>query len=194
MATVLSTQLANAEAQPPILSEIGILGGKLRIAHGSILCPFATVALNDIYALVRLPSHARIAQIWIKNSVDPGATLTVNIGLYRARGIKSNYIGRYLDASAENGDDAIDGDFDCFANTVSFNSAHAYGEILTQENNDTTRAAFHGLPIWEFVKDIGANALTADPGGNFDVCMTVNSVSGADTDTLFCYSIFYVID
>ena len=62
---------------------VGTMSGRVRAAIGNLL-PSAAPVAGDIGRLCRLPSNARIQQLFIEMDDQGGATTTVDVGLYVA--------------------------------------------------------------------------------------------------------------
>jgi hypothetical protein len=118
-------------------------------------CGKAELASGDsiasIYRCVRVPSNCRISQVLLKCSAI--TTCAGDIGVYRA-------------------DTGAVVDVDLFASAQSLASALA---ILTDVTNESTTITpvIAEQPLWQ------AGGLTADPGGYFDIAVTLTAAAGS---------------
>lgn len=159
MAVVLtgkSTAITNAVATPRVPNPTGLDGGLVRRKQGFCVMT-STDSATSVYRFARLPSNCYMDAITM-HCLDIGTTGTADIGLY-------------YPTTHANGGTVIDSD--AFASAVNFHGGAVEGPHLEFESG-----AANGLitnaekRLWE------AAGLTSDPGGEFDLAITL----AADTD------------
>lgn len=150
----LSTALANTYAAKPKLNSSQIDVGQIRQSVG-----VASVASGDddgsVYRICRVHSSWRISSIRVNNAAITGGE-DYDIGLYEP----------YVSGQSPNAVDA-----DLFADGLDFSAPRAeLEEVLTvpTTGNGIEKA------IWQLL------GLSADPGLEYDLCLTANTVGSAD--------------
>ncbi len=133
---------SSSTTNTPGLPEPGYVGGRVRSCMGNILPTSAPVA-GDIGYLFRIPSNARILQLFIEMDDQGGATTTVDIGVYNAADLAIVDINLY--------GSALDG-------ATAFSRSDVRHETL---NHNTM-----GQKIWQ---DLG---LSADPNTIYVIAAT----------------------
>lgn len=154
VANTKSTLITNADATPPVLTSSYIANGMLRESVGTV----ETLAADDaasVYRFVRLPSNARITSILLGSDAITGASAS-DVGVYQ---------------TAANGGAVVDADF--FATDVDISSATAFTEVMLEAT--ATDIVKVEKRLWELL------GLSADPGIDYDIAVTVNDVTAAGT-------------
>lgn len=152
VANTKSTQITNADAYNQTSSYIA--NGIKRITRGTV----ETLAADDaasVYRLCRVPSNAVIDHIWLASDAITGASAT-DVGVYQ---------------TAANGGAVVDADF--FATDVDISSATAFTDVVLEAT--VTDKSKVEQRLWELL------GLSADPGRDYDICVTVNDVTAAGT-------------
>lgn len=168
-------------------------GAPLREAIGRVT-PAADSDVGSIHRMIRLPSNARISSLEMAHdAVSAGAA---DIGVYAATGHQRSTLaenGLILiegNTAADGGGSVIDVDYFCSAVTflaagvTSADGTGAAGTGLIATNtkyNLLTESATNTLakqvqPLWQ------ALGFTTDPGGDFDIAITVTTQFGGLTD------------
>lgn len=164
VANTKSNHITNADATPVVLVNPVEYNGILRGTAGTV----ETLAADDaasVYRLCRVPSNARIESIKLASDAITGAT-AADVGVYQ---------------TAANGGAVLDADF--FATDVDISTAAiAFTEVLLEAT--ATDIAKCDMPLWELL------GLSADPGREYDICVTVNDVTAAGTISM---KVLYVI-
>lgn len=149
-----STPITNADASPPVFSNPG-MGARARVmeADGWLT---ATTAMDtgSTYRLARVPSNAIVKHV-LAHLDAAVVTFTGDIGLYYAQA---------LDGTAGA---VIDADF--------FASAVALAAIVTPTDYTRESGVYTGVKSQKELWD--AAGLTSDPGGYFDVVITLTATS-----------------
>ena len=173
-----STIMTNLKASPPVLTDAGQWGGRVRVVMDSfetIVAGGATSvdADGDYFRLCTLPSNARIIQFWVaSDDLDSGSAVALNYGLYTA-------------------DTATVLDEDLFASAVNHQSAVAPTDIRFEAA--ATNIVRWQSPLWE-VLDAGAGTVTSDPHINYDVCATQNAAATTTLAATYSFCIMYTVD
>lgn len=153
---VKSTPITNLDAQPPAINTAGEGGpAPLKSATASAV-GVASSSINATYQFVRVPSNAKIKEIMFESATQ--AAGAGDIGLYYAT---DGLGGKPTSLLAAN---AINQSF--FASAVSLAPA-AYGSVLNESGSYTVDK--RNQPLWQ------AAGLSADPGGNFDIVLTLTT-------------------
>jgi len=152
-----SAVITNLDAVPPVPNTTGKgAAGALRVVNGYI----TTVAADDTsstYRLVRLPSAAVVKHIIFEAAAMAGSS-AVHVGLF------------YSDATNDGTQPALQGtviDADFFGQSISVVNAVVPTDIVGEGGFYTLNE--RNLPLWQ------AAGLTADPGGFFDVVVSVSA-------------------
>lgn len=164
--TTDSTQVSNADAVSPIMTDVGVAGGRVRTLMGTFEVTAEDVTEDgDILRLARIPANAIINSIEIASDVLGAAAGTANVGLYQVDGT--------LD------------DEDAYASAITLLQA---GGALTRVENEARDINKIGQRVWEDAGD------TADPGGHKDICVTLASAMTTPAAGTVSYVIHYTID
>ncbi len=177
MANTLSDIMANALARPRVLNPALAVQGAVYFTRASTSV-LAADADGRIYPVMRLPSHARILQVWVGNDAITGGT-AYDLGLYVA--------GDWNSA-----DQAVK-DVDIYADGISMATARN-----TLVHNDTAGAveaslgsrgvilgavvgggAITGLQWARQVWQDAGDATAPTPGTEYDLCWTAPTVGTA---------------
>lgn len=158
--TVKSASITKLDASPREATQAGI-GAGYRVKE---IDDFVTVTNGDSigskYIVSRIPSTVRVKDLWLENAAI--ATAIADIGVYYAS--RTEDVGAGVVAGA-----VIDADF--FGTVVSLVAAAGPTNVLNESG--TYPPANRGKPIWE------ALGLTADPGGKFDIVLTLTAAATA---------------
>lgn len=178
---VKSTPITNLDASPVVPQTTGQgAGAMVKSIEGVVTVP-ASADIDSTLQVVRVKSDAIIKEIL----VDAAAFTTsgqFDVGVYYATD-GSNQLSKSSLLAA----DAIDQDFftitpldggesnGLFAVLVPGGGFRITNATVAQDNNTVWAAADVHLPLWE------ALGLASDPGGNFDICLTLTEANGAAT-------------
>lgn len=178
MATTVATEVSNAYSTPVVLTPVGMLGGRVRVACGTIACAAADIdADGDIVILARLPLNARVISIAIgSDALDSGTDTAPNVGIYEG-GTTATATGTVIDE-------------DYFASAVALGQSAA-GTQLTEvitEALDTDVIDGFGERLWEAAVDTQGDFPT------YDICLTMTAAASGAAAGDICYRIFYTID
>lgn len=158
--TVKSQPITDQDASPRVSPQSGT-GGKYRVDE---IDSFASLANGDSigskYIIARIPSTVRVKDMQLE--VPTGITTAIaDIGLYHASGGAD--VAQGVAAGA-----VIDADF--FASAQTLVTA---GNFNVVNESGTYLASLRDNPIWEAV------GLAADPGGKFDIVLTLTAAAGS---------------
>lgn len=151
-----SVSVTALDTAPPGINTAGEGGpGPLKTISSGNVVAVAADATDTTYQFVRVPSNAKVKQIFFESGAQGAGT--IDIGVYYAT---DNLIGKptALLAAA-----AIDQDF--FASLVAVTSTSQPTNVVNESGTNTPTK--QNQPLWQ------ALGLTTDPGGNFDICGTV---------------------
>ena len=172
MATWNSTEMTNLLAASPTLTSVAQWGGRLRVVGGAFEMD-ASVAAADVIRLARLPVNARIWKMEF-GCDNLGAALTADVGLYQTN-------GTVLDANE-------------FATALILDSmVYSPSDVIGTETAeivyqpDVTDIDANGKALW------ARAGVAADPGGDYDVCLTVVTETTAVAGTI-AWTIYYTVD
>lgn len=168
MTTKDSSLVTNFEASPQTMNPVYELGGRKRVAQGTIALATTDLDDNDIVMLAPIPVNASITSIKLaSDDLDSGGTPTLawNVGLYESDGTVV--------------------DEDAYATAVTLGqAATAFTEYRFEAANITTTSN----KVWE---DGGQ---TSDPGGHYYVAMTASAAAATAAAGDIAFMIEYVID
>jgi hypothetical protein len=158
MATVNSTWIANAVADPLVLTNSNQSNGRMVNAK-SVATVSATIPSGDIVRMVRVPSNARIDAVLLStgDATTAGAT---DIGIYQ---------------TADNGGAVVDADL--FASALALTGGPFSRSDQTWESGQYT-VAESCLPLWQ------ALGLTTDPKRDYDVALTITTTGDGMSTTV----------
>ena len=171
MASIKSNLMTNVTATPPVHNDVGKDGGRIRIVCDSFECDVSEITAADDYILLcRLPTLARIVSaVFWNDALDSGSGLTMDLGLYTPAGAVV--------------------DIDCYTTTPSavFQAAvvGAGTELIAVHASDLDNM---GKRLWD------AAGVSTDPGGYYDLALTVAVHAGGDQDGTLSFRIMYVVD
>ena len=155
--TPKSAAITNADATPPRLTNSRIIRGRLHESVGMLEAANGD-DIASIYRLCRVPANARISQLLL--SCDAITTGAADVGVYK---------------TARDGGAVVDVDF--FGSAVSIATALAHSDITYEADPADAGAGFGKAdsekPLWE------ALGLTADPGGAYDIALTLTAAAEA---------------
>ena len=167
MANVNQTLASNHVASPRVHSPTYQLGGRMRVACGTIALVAGDLSAGDTIMLAPVPSNASVVSIKIFNDdLDSGSTVTMHVGLYTADG-NSTVV-----------------DIDAYASaTTDLRAAVLTGTEVAFEARNVNKM---GQRVWE---DAGASS---DPGGHYFVGLETDSAGDTAGDLSFL--ITYIVD
>jgi len=150
------------------MAPVGLNRGRVRIQQGTFQMP-AGFLINDIMVLFRLPTVARVLTLFTQWD-DLGGTMTMDLGLY--------------DAHENLADTPTVRDANLFDSAGVGGSAGSRVDQRFANLNHNTQ----GLQLWELL------GLTADPGGQYDVCITFTAATTPIVGADYSWSCTYVVD
>lgn len=154
-----STEISNRDAVPPVLNQGAVTRGRLQRAVGKISIANGD-SIGSTYRALSIPSNAIVSSVLI-TSPDIGTTTIADIGLYR---------------TTKDGGAVVDADF--FASALSLkDGALTRSEQMFESAVNTV--ANYNQPVWDKV-----SGLTADPGCDYDVALTLTAAADAAGDVL----------
>jgi hypothetical protein len=155
VANTKSTAVTAADASPPTLVNSYISAGLLRESVGTVEA--AAADDNDsIYRMVRVPSSARITNVFVASDAVTGSS-DVNVGVWQ---------------TAANGGAVVSENL--FGDAVDLSSAVAFTDVILE----TTATDIVNVEkrLWEML------SLTVDPMRDYDICLkAVAAASAAGT-------------
>jgi len=175
MANSLKTDLVtNSDSVPVVLNDVGKSGGTVRVQMSTVEWDHTTLAVvGDFMRLCRLPTNARLVdfRVWNDDLDTTGgtATLRIDFGIYPT-----------------NSDLPVD--------QVCINPYCMHLRTATEEdgiavltdlagNIDNT-----GITLWELA------GLASDPGGLYDICMTIENAAATLATGTVAFVVQYTID
>lgn len=157
---VKSAAITNADATPVVFNNPSVERGVLRemVGTGELT---ATASIASIVRLARVPSNARVSRILL--SCDAITSGAADVGVYYPQTI-AGVAGAVIDV-------------DFFASAQSIAAALVHSDI-THEADPADAGVGYGhadvaKPLWEALQ------LTADPGGYFDIALTLTAAATA---------------
>jgi hypothetical protein len=163
--------MTNLLASSPTLTPVAQWGGRIRVAGGAFEMD-ATTAAADIIRLCRLPVNARVWKIEL-GADTLGSVLTVDVGLYQTN-------GTVLDADEFADDVVLD------AKVFAGDEVSGSGTQLVYQSA-ATDIVHNGKALWDRA------AVAADPGGEYDICLTVVTATDPAAGTI-AYTVWYTVD
>lgn len=167
MANVNQTLVSNHLANPRVHSPVHQMGGRMRVACGTVAAVAGDLSAGDTIMLTPIPTGAAVISIKIFNDdLDSGSTVTMHVGLYE-----------------DDGDVTVI-DVDAYASaTTDLRGAVTVGtEVAFEARNISTM----GQRVWE---DAG---LSSDPGGH--KLIGIETDAAGDTGGDISFIITYVVD
>lgn len=178
---VKSTPITNLDSTPIVRNTTGQgAGAKIKEIAGIVTIP-ASADIDSTLQVVRVPFDAVVKEI----IVDAAAFTTsgqFDVGVYYATDGSNALSAASLLAA-----DAIDQDFftitaldggeanGLFAHLVPGGGFRITNATVAQDANTVWGAVDANIPLWQ------ALGLTANPGGNADICLTLTEAIGAAT-------------
>src|SRR5262245_21925014 len=152
-----STFVTNADATPAVANTAAEGGpGVTKVIEGSVVIS-AAATIDSTYQLCRVPSNCKVKKIFLETATQ--AAGAGDLGLYFATDGQG---GRPTSLLASQ---AIDQDF--FASAVTLTTLTSSNEVTNESGTYTIDKRTQ--PLWQAV------GLTVDPGGNFDICLTITT-------------------
>lgn len=157
--TVKSSSITNADASPYVRDT----QGSTQPAHLKFVDDYVTIPAsssdNSVLRVVRIPTTAKVKRVTIESEAQGAGH--VNVGLYYSSSTQDSPGADDLAGAV------IDEDF--FASEVDLAAAVVPTDITSEGGFYTLDE--RGMPIWQAV------GLSADPGGYFDVALTVTATA-----------------
>lgn len=150
-----STAITNADATPPVANTAGE-GAPGALQNVSAAVTTAAADADSTFRFVRVPTTAKVKRVWLNAEAQSAGTF--DIGVYYPTIGKTGM----PDLAAN----AVDQDF--FASSVVCSSAVRADE--TNESGTYTGDKWN-QPLWQAV------GLSSDPGGFFDIVLTVKTTA-----------------
>jgi hypothetical protein len=173
MASQKSNLITNSDTVPSVMNDVGKSGGRVRIQTDNFEWLGTTMTTAaDFCRLCRVPTNARLISfvIWNDDLDSNGSpTLVTDLGIYP---IASD--------TAVSSDCLADGDTSMQSATVG-----AGTELLCLAAADLPNM---GKPLWEVA------GLSTDPGGLYDICITLQVPAATDVDLTFAFRCMYTVD
>lgn len=167
MANVNSTLVTNFEATPPTHNDVANLGGKMRVAAGTIALAAGDLSAGDTVMLAGIPTNAAIVSIKLFNDdLDTGTTNTCDVGLYTSDG----------EVTAK--------DDDCYASAIT--DLRGAVTVGTEVAFEARNINLMGQKVYQDAGD------STDPGGTYNVGLTFDAAGNAAGD--LSWLITYVVD
>lgn len=164
---VKSTPITNLDASPAVQVTAGEGGpAPLKSISSGNVVGVASSSQNATYQFVRVPSNAKVKQIFFESAAQAGGT--IDIGVYYAT---DGIGGKPTSLLAAN---AIDQDL--FATAVALTALSQPTNVVNESGNFGPDK--QNQPLWQ------AAGLSADPGGNFDIVGTVNGAITTGTGAM----------
>lgn len=152
--TLKSTSITNLNTVPPVANAVGAgAAGELKVVDDFKVIP-AALSITSIVRMVRVPTNAKVKSVVLESEAQ-GAGV-VNIGVYHSN------------ATNDGTPPSLQGtvvDVDLFATSVSLASLVTPTEVVNESTN--YNLSLRNSPLWS------AAGLTSDPGGMFDIALTV---------------------
>lgn len=180
-----SLQITNWDAVPRVQSTAGKGASARVVSQEAFATPTASAGIDTTIQMIRVRSNVVMKKIEAKSAAQD-TTGQFDIGVYYASDL-SNALGKAILLAA----DAIDADF--FGTGAQFDPGGVKAVISSAPGGgftiiNATPAIFDNAawaageantPLWSAV------GLTADPGGFFDICLTVVEAPGASTVPIY---------
>ena len=167
MANVNQTLVTNFLADPHAMNPVHQLGGRMRIASGTIALAAGDLSASDTVMLCPLPTNASVVSIKLCNDdLDSGSTNTCDVGLYSADGEVT----------------AIDDD--AYASAIT--DLRAAVTTGTEVAFEARNVNLMGQKVWQDAGD------SADPGGYYLIGLIFDAAGDAAGD--LSWLITYVVD
>ena len=167
MANVNQTLVTNFLADPHAMNPVHQLGGRMRVASGTIALAAGDLSASDTVMLCPLPTNASVVSIKLFNDdLDSGTTNTCDVGLYSADGEVT----------------AIDDDAYASAITDLRAAVTTGTEVAFEARNINAM----GQKVWE---DAGQSS---DPGGHYLLGLVFDAAGDTAGDLSFVVT--YVVD
>jgi len=166
--TKYSANVTNLRATPRVLPDVSVLGGRVRVACGTMELATTDIdTIDDIIVLDRLPSNAVPLSItlWMDEMGDAG---TADCGVYDTAGVVK-------DANA-------------FSTETVMNAADVSGDGIDVIVTTAANIVNMGKKLWEWGGD------STDPGGLLDICLTFVAAMTTPVAGSLSYRITYSID
>lgn len=167
MANVNQTLASNFVASPVVASPVHQLGGRMRIAAGTIALAAGDLSASDTCMLCPVPTGASVVSIKLFcDDLDSGTTNTCDVGLWTAA---STPVAK---------------DDDCYASAITdLRGAITVGlEVAFEARNINLM----GQRVWEDAGD------SADPGGHYFIGLIFDAAGNQAGD--LSYVVTYTID
>lgn len=153
MASRKSAQITNRDSVPSVFNNSNAGPGSQALNYCGVVSAVATADVSgDVYRMFEVPTNIRVSNVW-SFTTGLGGSAAGDIGVYR---------------NTRDGGAVVDADF--FGSAVSFVSPSGNSEVTNESGNNS--AAKREQPLWQ------ALGLASDPGGTFDICITLTATVG----------------
>lgn len=156
---VKSANVTTLDTVPPAGVTAGRGAGGYAVVVDDYITAVASSSADATYQVLRVPSACKIKSLIIESEAQGAGKF--DVGLYYATDGQGGKATSLLAAAA------IDQDF--FATDVDCAAAVVPTEIVNESGTYTL--AKRNQPLWQAV------GLTSDPGGSFDICLTVHTTA-----------------
>lgn len=156
-----SASVTNSDATPRVANTDGEGALGRRVEAFAYIQPSASDSAGSTYQMIRVPTTIHVKQL-ILECAAAGGSAAIDIGVYTPTRREDTGRGTTLGA-------AVDADF--FASAVVISSA--LGPTNVTNESTTYTLDKRNQPLWQAV------GLSADPGGKFDIVITVTVALGA---------------
>jgi hypothetical protein len=157
--TQKSVQITNFDASPPVAGSAGNGAPGLIDFLDSFIIPAAADGAGTKYFMLRVKTSVIVKKLIIENEAEGAGK--VQAGLYYADD------ARYLAGGSQNAGVVIDVKF--FSDDYDLAAAHGPTNITYNGTAPTYNISKRDQPLWQ------AAGLTIDPGGWFDIVLTVHT-------------------
>lgn len=156
-----SATVTNSDATPRVANTDGEGALGRRVLAYNFIQPSASDSATSTYAMVRVPTTMHVKEV-ILECAAAGGSAAVDIGVYTPTRREDTGRGTTLGA-------VVDADF--FASAVVISGALGPTNVTNESGNYPLN--LRNMPLWQAV------GLAADPGGKFDIVITVTVALGA---------------
>lgn len=155
---VKSASLTNLDANPIVANTMGEGAGAVLKDVTGIATGVASSSIDATYQMVRVPSNAKIKRIFFQTQTQTAGVTDVGV-YYATDGLGGRPLSLLVAA-------AIDRVF--FATSISLTTTTVQ-DVTCNPITSTYTPAKRNQPLWQ------ALGLTSDPGGNFDIVLSLTT-------------------
>lgn len=178
-----SNPIVNLDSFPVVANTTGEGDdGMMRCVNGHVASTTG-VTSPSTYRLVRIPTNAKIKQVWISNaawSTSAAADVDVAFSDSTVDGTQQSLAGGIVQLAGP-----VDNKL--FGSAYSLVSAQLEPIEITRSNTFTTDMM--NIPLWQVLVNLGATQFSSDPGGFFDIVLktTTTVTTGGDVSVMVVY-------